>query len=188
MRKLFMLVLIAVVLMGANLTQADPTSSLQRAEINYRGGRPIDAITEIREAMLELYNESPLVLNNVTWISSPPTGYGQYDPKISGVFDPAQPLLLYMEPVGYTIKKSGSFYSFGFKADLKVTAVEGGYEGGLRNFAEEHVDSRSLTTEYSIFYTFNFKELPPGEYNLEVTVHDENSNKKAVAKVTFRKR
>lgn len=188
MRKLLVLGAILVTMAMAAQAMADPGTLLQRAGYSLAGGNFDQAIIETKEALEEMYQQSPLTLKNVTWLREAPQGYGIYSPRSSEVFDAAEPLLLYMEPVGYNIKKSGAYYKFGFSADLKVTALKGAFQGGLKKFAEEHVDSRSLKTEYFLFYTFNFRELPAGKYKLELIVFDENSSKQAVAELAFEKK
>lgn len=188
MRKLLVFGAILITMVMAAQAMADPGTLLQRAGYSLAGRNFDQAITETKEALEGIYQQSPLILRNVTWLQEAPQGFGIYSPRSSEVFDAVEPLLLYMEPVGYSIKKSGTHYKFGFSADLKVTALKGNFKGGLTKFAEEHVDSRSLKTEYFLFYTFNFRELPVGKYKLEVTVHDENSSKKVVAELAFEKK
>ncbi|MBW1708404.1 MAG: hypothetical protein JRG97_02040 [Deltaproteobacteria bacterium] len=167
---------------------ADPSVTIQRAKYSYDNGEYTQAIIELREALEGTWNKAPLTFNNATWIMEPPEGFGMYKPRESNVFDAVEPVLIYLEPVGYTIKKAGPFYSFRLFADFAVLDDKNKVLGSQQNFAQYQVRSRSLQTEYPIFFTFNFRDLPAGRYKLQITVHDENSEKEATLSKVFEKR
>ncbi|MBW2092279.1 MAG: hypothetical protein JRI34_09190 [Deltaproteobacteria bacterium] len=188
MPKIIVIPLAFCLLLAGAALAADPSVTIQRAGLSYSNGDYTQAIKELREALEGTFNKAPLTLNNVTWIIEPPEGYGMYKPRESDVFDLVEPILIYFEPVGYTIKKAGPFYSFKLSADFAVLDDKGALLGSQTNFAQYHVESRSPQTEYPMFFTFNLKELPAGRYRLQITVHDENSEKEARLTKVFEKR
>ncbi|MBW2062579.1 MAG: hypothetical protein JRI95_13605 [Deltaproteobacteria bacterium] len=167
---------------------ADPSIAIQQANYSYHNGDYTRTIVELRQALQGTWNKAPLTLNNVTWIIEPPDGYGMYEPRESDVFNPAEPILIYLEPVGFTIKKVGPFYRFRLYADFAVLDAKDKLLGSQKNFAQYQVESRSLHTEYPMFFTFNFRELPPGKYKLQITIHDEYSDKEATLSKVFEKK
>jgi len=188
MPKILVICLVSCLCLAGTAAAGDSSAYIQRAAFSFMNEDYTQAIADLRQALEETFNKAPLTLNNITWITEPPQGYGMYDPRGSNVFDPAEPILIYFEPVGYTIKKIGLFYNFKLFADFAVLDKKGKVLGSQKNFARYQVQSRSIQTEYPMFFTFNFRELPAGSYTLQITVHDANSGKKAALTKVFEKR
>lgn len=185
---MYRLVLFSAVLylaLGGSAGAIEPVSAIKQANYHFARGEYTETIKDLRDALLGVWNQAPLAADNVTWIKEAPEGYGMYTPRENNVLNDAEPILLYMEPIGYTIKKSGGYYSFSLYADFSIIDSKGKIIGGMENFAQWQVKSRSVQTEYSIFYTFNFRQLAAGEYKLRVKLYDEYSKKTVTTTQTF---
>ena len=133
--------------LAAPAQAADPTSALIDARMNLTQGKHAEAISRIREALVAIYQEAPLACQNVTWIAEAPTGYGRYKPRSSNVFPGVEPLILYLEPIGYSIVPAGGGYRFGLRADFLVFNDKNEPLGGAQDFARSQVETRSPLTE-----------------------------------------
>lgn len=180
-----LLVMACLLALAAPAGAGDPTSALIDARLNVTQGKPLEAIARIREALVALYQEAPLACQNLTWISEAPTGYGRYKPRSSNVYAGVEPLILYLEPVGYTIAPTGGGYRFGLRADFMVLNDKNEPLGGANDFARSQIETRSPQTEHFEFFTFNLRQLPPGKYKLQLTLKDQNSSKQVVMTKDF---
>ncbi|MFH1136015.1 MAG: hypothetical protein V1816_08000 [Pseudomonadota bacterium] len=140
-------------------------------------GAEENAILTIRAALEEAWNKAPLTVQNVTFITEPPQAYGMYQPVKKAVFESIDPILLYCEPMGYTVTKKGEFFHIALAADFSVLNKDGQALGGQNNFYQWKTKSRAFSTEFVMYFTFNLKGLPSGEYTLRIVLRDENSSK-----------
>ena len=185
MPRLVLLLVIATLVISGSAQAIEPVSAIRQANYNFARGEYLETIQDLREALVGVWNQAPLALNNVTWIKEIPEGYGMYTPRENNILNDAEPMLLYMEPVGYTIQKAGFLYSLSLYADFEVINSKGETIGGMEKFAEWKVSSRAAQTEYPIFCTFNFRQIEVGAYKLKIIVYDEFSKKTATTIQTF---
>ncbi len=173
------LALIAVSLMFAGPAWgADAATAMTKANASYIKGDYVETIAGLREALVDVWNKAPLTVQNICFVTEQPEAYGMYTPRTEAAFDAVDPILLYCEPVGYTVVKSGDFYSFAVAADFSVVDEKGQVLGGQQNFGSWDMKGRAFNTEFMMYFTFNLKGLPSGNYKLQVTLHDRNSDKK----------
>jgi len=156
---------------------ADPTAAITRANTSFFKGDYLKAVDHLQEALQVVWNKAPLAVRNVTFVAEQPEGYGQYQPRGEDVFEAVDPILLYCEPVGYTVVGGGNSYKFGLSADFVIQDESGQVLGGQEKFGQWQIVSRSFVTEFMMFFTLNLKGLPQGKYKLVVTLHDLNSDK-----------
>jgi hypothetical protein len=175
-----LLVMAFLLALAAPARAGDPVSALIDARLSLSQGKHAEAIARIREALVAIYQEAPLACQNVTWIAEAPTGYGRYKPRSSNVFSGVEPLILYLEPIGYSIVPTGAGYRYGLRADFMVLSDKNEPLGGAQDFARNLVETRSPQTEDFEFFTFNLRQLPPGKYKLQLTLKDQNSSKQVV--------
>ncbi|MBW2622829.1 MAG: hypothetical protein JRD68_07965, partial [Deltaproteobacteria bacterium] len=151
MPRLVLLLALASLFISGSALAIEPVSAIRQADYHFARGEYLETIQDLRDALVGVWNQAPLALTNVIWIKEAPEGYGMYTPRENNVLNDAEPILLYMEPVGYTIKKSGSYYSLSLYADFAVINSKGETIGGMEKFADWKVSSRSAQTEYPIF-------------------------------------
>ena len=149
------------------------------------GADPLEQIKNLKSELEYVWNEAPLTATNITLVTEQPGGYGMYTPRADTIFDAIDPILIYCEPIGYTVIKNGDQYEFSLSADFTVSDESGNILGGQENFGNWGVKSRAFNTEFMMFFTFNLKGLPGGKYKLQVTLKDANSDKKTSFQQAF---
>ena len=177
MRRFFWLSLIIVFAIGPAAMAQNPLDALARANSSYMDGDYHQTMQDLREAMQAVWNLAPLEVNNVHFVSEQPEAFGMYTPRETSTFDGVEPLMLYCEPAGYTVVKDGDNYKFSLKADFTLEDQEGKVLGGQKDFGNWGSKSRSFNMEFMMFFTFNIDGLPVGNYRLNVTLNDTNSEK-----------
>lgn len=182
MRALLAVMLIIGISGSYNAVSAgDAVQLLEEAQNEYRRGALDKTLTLIRTALQDVWNQSSLSVQNVTFVTGEPEGYGVYTPRGDNRFETIEPLFLYCEPVGYTQKRMGDHYVIDLKTEFSVVDENGKVAAGPFETAPIVEKTRSFKTESIIFFTFNIKGAPAGDFKLRVTVKDRNSGKK----VTF---
>ena len=164
---------------------AGVVDTMAQASAEYSSGNFVEGVNLLRKSMEEMWNEVPLTVLNVTFVTEQPQAYGMYTPRPSDVYEAVEPIILYCEPIGYTIKRSGGENIFSLAADFSVVDAGGEVLGGQENFGKWEMKSRAFNTEFMMHFTFNFKGLPSGKYRVLVTLRDLNSTKSAVIKKPF---
>jgi hypothetical protein len=135
-------------------------------------GRPLEAIETTRLALMDIWNNAPLSIAQSVLIKEKATGYGMYAPRPNNVYKAGDPILLYVEPVCYTIKQEKDVYSFGMSADFEVTSEDGRILGGQKGFGRWSFKSRRPNFEIFINLTYTLTAVKPGEYTIETKLKD----------------
>jgi hypothetical protein len=139
----------------------------------------LKAYTSLHSTLEMFWIKSPLVLNNVRFVKSDNNSYGIYTPKETEEFTPNEPIYLYVEPIGYTVKKDPKgFYEFSFSADFSLAEESGKVLGGQNDFANINFRSWNFNTEISLTFTYTFTGLEKGKYKITTVVKDKFSDKK----------
>jgi len=100
-------------------------------------------------------------------------GYGMYQSHNSSIFKPGEQILLYIEPVGYSYKPTGSLFLMNFTADVVVSDKDGHVMGGLQNLPLSSLISHHKNKELDIHVSLTQSNpFPPGDYVLKYTIHD----------------
>lgn len=157
---------------------AELDASLAAVGAKAAGGRAFEAFEEIKRAELELWRTMPgMAARRAVLVEEEPAFFGSYTPKAGGAYRPGEPVYLYIEPVGYTIRESGEEYSFSLKADFTLVDGDGQILGGQRDFGRWEMSGRRPVTEFMMFFTFDFEGLPAGNYTIETLIMDTLSNR-----------
>jgi len=137
------------------------------------------ALAAARDAFAAAWDSTTnLVINETTLISEPASGYGIYNPRPNEKFKQGEPVLIYVEPMGFGYGNPGEgLYSIGFFVDLKVTSDTGEVLADLQNLTELDLTSRYPNREFQANLTYNLDGIPPGKYVLQTTLRDKNSAK-----------
>ncbi|MEW5721691.1 MAG: hypothetical protein AB1896_01185 [Thermodesulfobacteriota bacterium] len=183
MRKVLLIWTALFFLMVPLAPAADPAALMREASSAYIDGDYLRSLEKIQEALEVTWNLAPLSVRHVTFVSDPPEAYGLYEPRESDEFDSVEPVQLYCEPVGFTVKHEGDWYLAALSADFSLADEKGAILGGQPGFYQWQGKSRNFNSEVMMFFTINLKGLAAGRYKLLVTLIDQNSDKK----VTFEK-
>lgn len=175
-------------LIGATAARAqeDIPALLQRAERAAAAEDWTTAFTALEAASLEVFARMPLTVRNVTFVTAEPKGYGAYEPRPDSVFRPGEPLLVYLEPLGYAFERAeDGTLSYGFAADVAILSADGRVLGGQRDFGKWQFRTRSPATASFVSLRLDLEGLPAGDYQLAVRIRDAGSDETAEAMLPF---
>lgn len=155
------------------------------AEAALSAGKGVDAIALMREALYEVWKEAPLAIPTATYVTAPADGYGIYTARQNNAFAAGEPLLIYLEPVGFDwIPKDGLYVSL-LTVDFDLTSPDGNVLAGQKGFGRFEFKSHEQNTEYMANLTLNVSGAPAGDYVLVLTVNDENGGGLAKVDMPF---
>lgn len=173
-------VLLAVVtLPAAASADTDLPKLLQTIQQEMQQNRPQQAIETARLALLAVWSRTPLFVAKSSLVKQKASGFGMYQVRGDNVYKKGEPILLYVEPAGYVIKKEGDLYSFKLQADFEVSKPDGSIIGGKKNFGQWVLKSHRTNFEFFLNLTYTLSGLGPGEYTIQTTVRDVEGQKEA---------
>jgi hypothetical protein len=144
------------------------------------------ALAALRSSFEAFRERSPLLLQNVKFVTNESASYGIYDPRASDAFAAGDVIYLYLEPVGQVLKGSGDGRNeFGFAADFSLEDAAGKVLGGQKDFASPRFASWNFNTEIALTFNFSFSGLQAGRYKIFLTVRDVHSTKSATVEKPF---
>ena len=134
---------------------------------------PLDDLATAQQNTFDAWVKVPLTEQKVTFIKEGSPGYGMYDERGSNVFKLGEPMITYVEPIGYGWKEiPGDMYKMSFSVDVTVTAENGTVVGGQKNFSEFSFKSHNAAMECKLDLTMKLTGVPDGKYTLSYTIHD----------------
>jgi len=144
------------------------------------------ALAALRSSFEAFRERSPLLLENVKFVTSDSASYGIYETRASDTFAAGDVIYLYLEPVGQVLKGSGDgMHEFGFSADFSLEDATGKVLGGQKDFASPRFSSWNFNSEIALTFNFSFSGLQPGRYKILVMVRDAHSAKSATVEKSF---
>lgn len=146
----------------------------------------LEDIEAAETAVYEAWEKTPLMVRKAIFVEESPQGFGIYEKRSTNTFAPGEPLLIYVEPVGYTWGEKGNdMYNIKFNMDLNLVTADGN-EGYMKNnIMQLDIDNRYRVRESMVDITLDINERPPGDYVAEFTLHDENSGESATFQMPF---
>jgi hypothetical protein len=151
---------------------------LSAAGSKAKAGRHLEAFEDLKAAEFELWQKMPAMKSRrVVLVTEEPAFFGSYLPKPDNRYRKGEPVLIYVEPVGYTISEEEGLYRFLLTADFTLVSGKGEILGGQRDFGRWEMTSRQPVTEFMMFFTYDFSGLSPGEYTIETLIKDANSER-----------
>ncbi len=178
--QLWAVLLLAVVLMPAAAPAAGkkPEDAFERALQDARTGLaardPARTLQALARATRAAWRRFPFTAINVHLVAAPPSGYGQYLPRVDNVYRPGEPLILYLEPVGFKVNydaDQGS-YTYRLAADFNLVDAWGMVVGGRRGFGRFEDTTRHFPDRIPLTFTYSLAGLPPGSYRVETILRD----------------
>lgn len=150
--------------------------------------RATQTVAQLQTAIQRLQEKAQLTLKNVNFCRNIDS-FGNYEKFPKDEFQPGQPFLVYAEIENFTSElNSDSFYSTKLKTTIEFIRVDGAGDVAepITIPAQEDL-CRNYRRDYFHAYTLSVpKELPPGTYQMRLTVQDLNDNDIAEEIIPFR--
>ncbi len=144
------------------------------------------ALAALRSSFEAFRERTPLLLENVKFVTSDSASFGIYEPRDGDTFAANDVIYLYLEPIGQVLKEDGrGRREFGFAADFSLEDETGRVLGGQKDFANPSFSSWNFNTEIALTFNFSFSGLEAGRYKIVLTVRDANSSKSASVAKSF---
>ncbi|GAA0773069.1 hypothetical protein E1180_11010 [Roseibium denhamense] len=156
-----------------------------QAETALSEGNASKAITLMREALVDVWAQAPMSVQTAIFVAAPADGFGIYTAKDGTVFNGGEPILVYLEPVGFLWKRQGDLYTSLLTVDFDLTSPDGKVLAGQKGFGRFDFKSRVPNTEYMANLTLNVSGAPAGDYVLVLTVNDENGGESVKVEMPF---
>jgi hypothetical protein len=163
------LVLLALVFAPAALAQKGPGTSAgpTGAEI-----APLpDFYLGAQEEFLAAWDRMGLRVGTATLVQRPAEGYGVVAPRSAAGYRSGEPILIYVELLGYRHQPAGDGWNFGVVVDWRVRSMTGEVLFEQANLLRQDMASAHRNTEFYVNLTYNL-DAPPGTYLLETVFRD----------------
>jgi len=130
-------------------------------------------IDHLAEAIMLVKNGQDLHLTKLI-LCTEVRDYGDYNARDSFEIKAGEPLLVYMEPDGYHIRKEGDAYKIWVSQDASISNNKGEIIFQRNNWVNY---KRIFPTPILPFYiTNNVSDIPPGNYTYSLTLKDHYKN------------
>ena len=140
----------------------------------------VEALETAEAATQAAWEQLPLTERTVTFVKASSTGYGMYDARETSVFKPGEPIISYVEPIGFGWKPiEGDKVEIGFTIDLLLKAEDGTVISDQKGFMQVKQESHERNQEYSIDMTLTLDSAPAGKYSVTYTIHDTSSEEES---------
>ena len=143
---------------------------LREAEKSYLDGKKLEAVEQLKQAVLDIWNEVPLTIKNARLVEDTKT----YVTRKSNAFNSGEKIHINAEIFGYELKRVGEAYSIDITTDVYFLQ-RGDILAGQQNFGKFEFISPLPNTEFRLDLTYWFTDAPSGVYDVQTVVHDQNS-------------
>lgn len=144
-----------------------------------------DFLATARQSLADKSQKSTLTTQVVTFVSAKATGFGMYETRGSNVFKPGEPLLFYIEPLGYKFKTVGDTSTFGIAMDIELVSSSGTSLYRQDDFMNQGFKSHHMNQELMLNGTVTLDGASPGDYVMVLTLHDKIGEGSSTAKLPF---
>lgn len=172
MNRLIPATLAALAILIPPATAGEVADMAASAEQQAAKGDHGAAIQTMRKALLKVWSQSKLGVNNPNFVARKASGYGIFDARPDNVFKQGEKILVYVEPVGYKWNQENGIYRSNLTADVQLKSADGKVLGGQEGFGQFNLASRVQNTEYYISLTYSFTGVAPGKYIVGTILHD----------------
>lgn len=182
MHRLIIILSVAAVILsgGHSLAAATGNSPPKEAPIK----KYLEALSEADAATSYIWEQMPFNLNKALLVSVPCKIYGAFEPRGSNILRDNDPLLVYLEPIGFKYREvEDGLYEFGVAVDVLVLDEEGKIVLLKDAFRTETVRSRYRVREFFLNLNLPLFGLMPGRYHIALKVRDVVGKGEASAKI-----
>lgn len=163
-------------------SKSEPTAEMQAS---HSFSKPSDALANAIETLDWEWKYAPLAFTAATFVVRPGASYGTYEIRRSSQFAAGEPLLIYLEPVGFEYGRDGSAYLIDLATDIEIVIPSGQVIVTQPDFARISARAGKPIKEFSANLALNAAALKPGEYVLRIVFRDLHSTKSAEVTLPF---
>jgi len=143
--------------------------TILEALAKFKKGDTREAVAFLAEAMMMIKSSEELSIDQL-FLCEEINGYRDYIKREGNTLRSGEPLLLYIEPAGYQIRKEGSEYKIWVSEDASIVNEKGEVIFQKNNWVEYH---RGFVSPVIPFYITNrVTDIPPGKYAFKFTIKD----------------
>lgn len=126
-----------------------------------------------QDNLAEAWNNAPLTINNVNFVTGPADIVGGYAIRPVGPYPPVATMHIYAEPQGYGYRDTGDGQKeFGVVLDLDIETESGALLLTQNGFKTIEFKSQHEVHEMYLNLTVNISGLQAGNYKVKIRVHD----------------
>lgn len=167
----------------SSLALAGPAvDAATRAEALQGEGKTIEALDALEQALDAIWTQSPLAFRTVRLVEA--AGPNPVD-RANAAFNPGEPLVVYLEPVGYGYRAAGDQNGIDLGIGLAIENATGqvlSEAPDLFSFTREVAGKRR---DIGLTVAFKVPALYPADYKAIFTVRDRNSDKSGTLEMPF---
>jgi hypothetical protein len=164
----------------------DLVDAAQQAEAAVDAGNFAAALASLNMARDGVWNASPLTVTKAILVASDPQGYGIYDIRDNNQYKAGEPIVIYAEPAGFAYGRDGDMNLINMALDFEIKSSTGESLAVKQDFAKWELRSRVANKEFMGKLTYTFSGIEPGDYVVETTIRDQNSDKKVTFATPFK--
>lgn len=139
-----------------------------------------------RADLQALAEQVPLTQRATLFLTEPSKGYGLYKERENAVFAQGEPIISYVEPVGYGWAETPEgLFAMAFDVDLKVLLSDGSVVSEKPAFLQYRHEGHDRNLEFSMDLTLTLNGAPAGMYAVEYTVKDLNGGEQSTFRQDF---
>jgi len=143
--------------------------TILEALAKFKKGDTREAVAFLAEAMMMIKSSEELSIDQL-FLCEEINGYRDYIKREGNTLRSGEPLLLYIEPAGYQIRKEGSEYTIWVSEDASIVNEKGEVIFQKNNWVEYH---KGFVSPVIPFYITNrVTDISPGKYIFKFTIKD----------------
>jgi hypothetical protein len=170
---IFSLVLALCCIPTGALAQSPVGDLIEQSRKHYLAGELDKSVNKMRQALDLIWEQAPMWVGTATLVSTKSQGYGDYEPRKNNVYAHNEPIMLYVEPMGFRHRQTEEGkWQFGVEVDFIVKQPDGKVLGGQTGVLRLVKETRNKTKELSISLTYSITGAPPGKYIIETVLRD----------------
>lgn len=174
------------ILMAQAAIAGDLVDMATKAEAALKTGKNQEAVSLMRSAVIAAWKIAPLSIEEALFVSEPGRGYGLYNRRPNAAFGQGEPILIYLEPVGFTWVEENGLYRSHIIADFEILSPDGRVLAGQKDFGAFKFVSHEQNTEYMANMTLTLSGAPQGKYIAQITLRDQfNNDQSASVRLPF---
>ena len=146
---------------------------LSQALERFRKGEAVETMNLLGEAMMQIRNNLPLAISKL-FMCSEIRDFNDYDAKAGFELKVGEPLLLYVEPEGYGVRKEEGEYRIWISQDVEIKNAKGEVIFQRNNWVD--YNKGFPTPVIPFFLTNRITDIPAGQYTYTFTLKDHHKN------------